>query len=299
MKRAVIAAALLLSVSAAAEPKIAVTFDDLPVHGTLPDGMTRLQIAQQVIDALKAAGIPPTYGFVNASLIDKEPAAAPVLSLWRGGGNLLGNHTFAHPGLSQIATADYETEIVRNEPVIAAAAETSEWHWFRYPFLDEGKDAVQRAEIRGFLAGRGYRIATVGTGLNDWDYPAPYARCLAKNDTAAIAKLEAMYLKRAEDGLAYSRALATAAYGRDVPYVLLLHIGSFQAHMLPRLLAQYQAGGVTFVSLDEAAADPLTRAHFDPALPAPPSMEKAVADRGLPVPPQPSAQADVLDAMCR
>ncbi len=299
MKRAVIAAALLLSVSAAAEPKIAVTFDDLPVHGTLPDGMTRLQIAQQVIDALKAAGIPPTYGFVNASLIDKEPAAAPVLNLWRGGGNLLGNHTFAHPGLSQITTADYETEIVRNEPVIAAAAETSDWHWFRYPFLDEGKDAVQRAEIRGFLAGRGYRIATVGTGLNDWDYPAPYARCLAKNDTAAIAKLEAMYLKRAEDGLVYSRALATAAYGRDVPYVLLLHIGSFQAHMLPRLLAQYQASGATFISLDEAAADPLTRAYFDPALPAPQSMEKAVADRGLPVPPQPSGQADVLDAICK
>jgi Predicted xylanase/chitin deacetylase len=299
MKRAVIAAALLMSTAAAAGPKIAVTFDDLPVHGTLPDGMTRLQIAQEVIDALKAAGIPPIYGFVNAALIEKEPAAAPVLNLWRGGGNLLGNHTFSHPGLSQIATADYESEIVRNEPVIAAAAAASDWHWFRYPFLDEGKDAVQRAEIRGFLAGRGYRIATVGTGLNDWDYPAPYARCLAKNDTAAIAKLEAMYLKRAEDGLAYSRALATAAYGRDTPYVLLLHIGSFQAHMLPRLLAQYKASGVTFVSLDEAAADPLTRAYFDPTLPAPPSLEKAVADRGLPVPPQPSGQNDVLDAICR
>jgi peptidoglycan/xylan/chitin deacetylase (PgdA/CDA1 family) len=299
MKPGVIAAALLMSVSAAAEPQIAVTFDDLPAHGTLPGSMTRLEIAQQVIDALKAGGIPPTYGFVNASLIDKEPAAAPVLNLWRTSGNLLGNHTFAHPGLSQITAADYEADIVRNEPAIKAAAEASDWHWFRYPFLDEGKDDAQRAEVRTFLAGRGYRIATVGTGLNDWDYPAPYARCLARNDTAAIAKLEEMYLKRAEDGFLYSRALATAAYGRDVPYVLLLHIGAFQAHMLPRLIAMYKASGATFVGLDEAAADPLTRAFADPALPPPPAMEKAAAERNLSVPPKPSDETAVLDAICR
>jgi peptidoglycan/xylan/chitin deacetylase (PgdA/CDA1 family) len=299
MKRVLLAAALLSSVSAAAGPKIAVTFDDLPSHGALPDGMTRTEIAQQVIDALKAAGIPPTYGFVNAALIGKEPAAEPVLSQWRASGNLLGNHTFSHPGLSQIATADFEAEIVRNEPVLQSAAGTSDWHWFRYPYLDEGKDAVQRAEIRGFLAGRGYRIGTVGTGLNDWDYPAPYARCLAKNDTAAIAKLEAMYLKRAEEGFAYSRSLASALYGRDVPYVLLLHIGSFQAHMLPRLIAMYQANGATFVTLEEAAADPLTRAYFDPTLPAPPAMEKAAADRGVAVPPKPSDETATLDTICK
>jgi hypothetical protein len=108
-----------------------------------------------------------------------------------------------------------------------------------------------------------------------------------------------MYLKRAEDDFTYSRALATAAYGRDIPYVLLLHIGSFQAHMLPRLIAMYQASGATFVSLEEAAADPLTRAYADASLPPPPDMERIAAERGFAVPPQPSEQTDVLDAICR
>jgi peptidoglycan-N-acetylglucosamine deacetylase len=300
MKPALIAAALLLTVAAMAEPKIAITFDDLPAHGVLPVGMTRVEIAQQVIDALKAGGIPPTYGFVNGALIEGEPAAAPVLTLWRQGGNRLGNHTWSHPGLSKLSVADYEAEITRNGPVIAGAAGSSDWHWFRYPFLDEGKDATQRAAIRTFLSGRGYKIATVTTGLNDWDYPAPYARCMAKNDTIAIAKLETMYLTRAEQGFAYSRSLATMLYGHDIPYILLQHIGAFQAHMLPKLIAMYKAKGVSFISLEDAVKDPIYRAYADPSLSAPPrDMEHAAAERKRPIPRAPSNRGDELEAICK
>lgn len=300
MIRNVAVALLLLSASAMAEPQIAITFDDLPAHGALPAGMTRVQIARQVIDALKAGGIPPTYGFVNGALIEAEPAAAPVLTLWRASGNLLGNHTWSHPGLSGVSVADYEANIVRNEPVIQGAAGASDWHWFRYPFIDEGKDEIQRAAIRAFVAARGYRIATVTTGLNDWDYPAPYARCLARNDTAAIAKLESMYLTRAEDGLDYSRKLSAALYGRDIPDILLLHIGSLQAHMLPKLIAMYKAKGAIFVSLQEAMKDPHYRSYGDPSLPAPPrGMEQALAERKLPVPPAPDNRTAELEAICK
>jgi peptidoglycan/xylan/chitin deacetylase (PgdA/CDA1 family) len=300
MKRALIAAALLLSASAMAGPKIAITFDDLPAHGVLPAGMTRVEIAQQVIDALKTGGIPPTYGFVNGALIDGEPAAAPVLTLWHASGNLLGNHTWSHPGLSKLSVADYEAEITRNEPLIAGAAGSTDWHWFRYPFIDEGKDAEQRAVLRSFVAGRGYKIATVSIVVGDWDYPAPYARCLAKNDSAAIAKLEAMYLTQAEQSLAHSRSLASTLYGHDISHILLLHIGSFQAHMLPTLIALYKAKGARFISLEEAVKDPAYRAYADPSLPAPPrDMEHALAERQLPTPRAPSSQGDELAAICK
>lgn len=299
MRCALLAAALLMSAAAMAEPNVAITLDDLPAHGVLPAGVTRVEVANQMIAALQAAGIPPTYGLVNASLIDGEPASAPVLQAWRRAGHLLGNHTFSHPALSGKTIADYEADIVKNEPVIAAAAGSSDWHWFRYPFLDEGTPA-QRAEIRSFLAGRGYKIAAVTLAIDDWDYPAPYARCLAKNDTVAVAKLETMYLERAEQGLLYSRALSSSFYGRDIPYVLLLHIGAFQAHMMPKLIALYQAKGVRFVSLAEAEKDPHYRAYTDPSLPAPPpNMEAAITARGTALPPAPANHGEVLDAICR
>ena len=48
----------------------------------------------------------------------------------------------------------FEDELVRNEAVLARTSGGSDWHWFRYPFLDEGKDEQQRAAARAILAKR-------------------------------------------------------------------------------------------------------------------------------------------------
>src|SRR5258707_7859492 len=45
--------------------RIAITFDDLPAHGPLPPGETRLEVASKIIAALHNAHVPPIYGFVN------------------------------------------------------------------------------------------------------------------------------------------------------------------------------------------------------------------------------------------
>jgi hypothetical protein len=72
---------------------------------------------------------------------------------------------------------------------------------------------------------------------------------------------------------------AKAQSGRDVPYVLLMHVGSFDAYMMPRLLALYRSMGFRFVTLQEAESDPYYRAAIDlsrpgptPALAGPPAM---------------------------
>lgn len=302
MKRALFAAALLVSTAAMAETPLTVTFtyDDLPVHGVLPTGMSRVEIAKSLIDGLKSGGVPPAVGLVNGVGIEREPASASVLSLWRESGNLLGNHTWSHPGLSNTAMPAFEADTLKNEPLLSQYAGASSWHYFRYPFVDEGKDEAQRAGFRAFLAEHGYKIAHVTTGLNDWDYPEPYARCLAKNDQAAIAKLDAMFLMRAEQGLAYSRALSASAYGRDIPYILLQHIGSFQVHILPKLIALYKSKGVRFITLDEALKDPAYAAYANPALPNPPrSMVEAAAAKGGTIPPAPDDRISELQAMCR
>jgi len=47
-----------------------------------------------------------------------------------------------------------------------------------------------------------------------------------------------------------------------------MHIGAFDAHMLPRLLALYKANGFRFVTLSEAAKDLANIGLVDPKLPA-------------------------------
>lgn len=291
--------ALLVFVAPAlAAPEVAFTFDDLPVHAALPPGGSRVAIARRIIAALKAAKMPPAYGFVNAVGTANEPTSAPVLDMWRAAGNLLGNHTWSHPGLTKLTVAEYEDEIVRNEPVLTELG--GDWHWFRYPYLDEGDTPQKRAEIRSFLAGRGYRIATVTMGFGDWLYSDVYARCVAKNDKSAIARIERDYLTAAANYITYSRAQSKALYGRDIPYVLLLHIGAFEAKTLPQLIALYRKHGFKFITLPQAEADPSYQAYTEPSLPAPPKdMEQLMLARNLTPPPAPTMYETELNAMCR
>lgn len=297
MKRFVFAL-LAFAAPAFAAPEVAFTFDDLPVHAALPLGQSRIGIAKQVIAALKAAKLPPAYGLVNAVGTATEPDSAPVLNMWRAAGNPLGNHTWSHPGLTKLTVPEYEDEIIRNEPVIAELG--GDWHWFRYPFLDEGDTPEKRAEVRSFLAARGYKIASVTMAFGDWLYSDVYARCVAKNDKRAIAQMERYYLTAAAAYADRSRSMSKALYGRDIPYVLLMHIGAFEAKTLPKLIALYRHKGFKFVSLQQAESDPYYQAFTDPNLPAPPNdLDHAMLARNLIPPPAPSMYDTELNAMCR
>jgi hypothetical protein len=87
--------------------------------------------------------------------------------------------------------------------------------------------------------------------------------------------------------------------GRDIPNVLLLHIGAFDARMLPRLLDLYRRRGFTFIPLEEAEKDPFYKYDADPKLlPGPDSLEAAMEEKHLPLPAQEDYQKE-LDALCR
>ena len=279
-------AALAIAATAdAAAPQLAITFDDLPVHGPLPPGLTRVEIARQITTALKRQHVPPTYGFTNAEGLENEPDSAGFLKIWRDTGNLLGNHTWSHPNLTQLTVDDYELNIVRDEPILEEMMPGADWRWFRYPYLAEGETPEKRAAIRQYLASRGYRIAGVTMAFGDWLYSEPYARCVAKHDTRAIATMEKDYLNAAAENVAFSRSAAHAVLGHDIPYVLLLHVGSFEARTLPKLLALYRAKGFQFVPLAQAESDPYYKAIRDPGEPAGSSgLEEDLAKKPVPMP---------------
>ena len=100
-----------------------------------------------VFAALRAAHVPPVYGFVNGVHLAQEPDSAPVLALWRQAGFPLGNHTWSHINLNQHTVEEYGTEVLRNEPLLGETMRGEDWHWFRYPYLAEGDTPEKRAAI--------------------------------------------------------------------------------------------------------------------------------------------------------
>jgi peptidoglycan/xylan/chitin deacetylase (PgdA/CDA1 family) len=299
MKRAVALAGLLLASSAsvaAPPPEIAITIDDLPVHAPYPPGVTPTQVNEQMIAALKAAGV-PAIGFVNGIGTVQHPETLQVLTKWRAAGFLLGNHTWSHPHLSQLTVAQFEAELMKGDPLLTRLGEGSNWRWFRYPFLDEGKDEAQRNAARAVLAKHGYRVADVTTSFSDWAFTPAWARCNAAGDRAAVAELERMYLGAVKESISVARGTAHALYGRDIPYVLLMHVSAMSAHMMPQVIKTYRAAGFRFVTIKQAESDPVYRPDIDLSLPGRAPDWKLAQQKGVKLP-QATDLGPKLDAMC-
>ena len=287
------------ALAAPARRALAITFDDLPATGPTVPGETRLDVARKIIAALKDARLPPTWGFVNGVSLAADSTAGQVLPAWRAAGFPLGNHTFSHIDLNAKPEADFEADVLANEPILKAQMAGQDWRWLRFPYLSQGDTAEKQAAARAFLHAHGYRVAAVTMDFDDFSFDEPYARCLAKNDQGAVARLDAAYLDAAAKAADYSRLLSTSAFGHEIPYILLMHIGHIDARMLPRLLAQYRAEGFTFVTLEEAMRAPFYRADADlGAPPATDNLATAMAQHGKLVPPQ-KTDLSWLAALCR
>jgi peptidoglycan/xylan/chitin deacetylase (PgdA/CDA1 family) len=242
---------------------MAITFDDLPAHGDKPRSITRLRIGKSIVDTLKQNSMPPTYGFVNGSAAEGDPWSERVLPFWHAAGQPLANHTYSHFDFDTISVRKEEADTLRNEAIIKKYAGASDWHWFRFPFLHEGNMLEKRRAFRTWLEQHHYKVAEVSMDFEDYLWNEPYARCADKGDKAAIQRLHDTYLATADEYITYFRALSKTLYGRDIRYILLMHIGAFDARMLPELLALYRQRGFTFISLPEAEADPVYRQDPD------------------------------------
>jgi hypothetical protein len=82
MSKIAFAGCLILCTDLACGQQMAVTFDDLPAHGPLPPGMTRLEIAQSILKTLKREKLPPVYGFINGGRGAEDPNSLSVLQAW-------------------------------------------------------------------------------------------------------------------------------------------------------------------------------------------------------------------------
>lgn len=288
------------AIAAAAAPfDVAVTVDDLTVHGALPRGMTWTGIGRAHLATFKAHRVPQAWGFVNGKRIVEQPDSAAVLDDWRRAGHPLGNHTYSHLGLSAAPSLQAWIDDARaGEAAIAARMAGADWRVLRFPFLDGGADPARHAGAAAWLAAQGYRIAEVSLSFDDWAYGDAYARCMDRGDRAAVAALKAGYLERVDAIIARTRALSQRVYGRMIPQVLLIHMGPWGAATLPDVLARLDAAGARYATLERVQAD---RAYRTPGPQAGHGMlmERRARDAAIDlvgVPPAPPVGA--LDTVC-
>jgi peptidoglycan/xylan/chitin deacetylase (PgdA/CDA1 family) len=215
-----------------------------------------MQVTRQVLAVIKKEHLPPVYGMVNAQRMEGDPALMDTLTEWRAAGQPLASHTYSHMDLGAHTLEEWEADVLQDEPALEKLMIGQDWKWLRYPYLSEGDTPEKRAAAREWLAAMGYRVAEVSLELKDYEWNQPYARCMAKHDDVAIQRLHDTYLAAAHKHFAAYRESAKLLWGHEIPYVLLLHIGAFDGHMFPELVAQMKAEGFTFTTLQQAERDP-------------------------------------------
>jgi len=235
-------------------PHVAITVDDLPWAGPLPAGSTQEAQVRRIAAALARHAAPAT-GFVVCERLADPDGRASLLA-WTAAGLGVGNHSSTHRHLDDVPLAAWEKDVAgcqrQLEQITGHAPER-----FRYPFLGTGRVPTTRDGARAVLARLHLQDSPISIDTGEWTLAAPYVGAVDHGDAARAWEIGDAWVTHVLAATRHYRALGVAAQGREPAHVLLLHANALAADHLDRLLTALEAEGLTFVTLDEAQADPI------------------------------------------
>jgi len=238
---------------------IALTFDDIP-GSAIPlisrcDDHAKLRWNEKLIDVVRQHHA-PALGLVVASNACGD--LQPFLNAWLDAGFDLGNHTFSHRDLNSMPLAEYEEDIVRNEPPLrdALAKHGKTLRYFRHPLLHTGTSAEVRQNLAAFLRDRHYVVAPVTLDSDEFVFAAVYARALRRGDKVLARRVADAYVPFMESTVAFYERRTQEVIGREIPHILLLHMNALNADQLDALLQMLERRRYRFITVDEALRDP-------------------------------------------
>lgn len=274
---------LLGTPAAAADKRIALTFDDAPrQRGAFftPDERTKRLIA-----GLRKAKVRQTAFFVIPGNFGKNDGVGGEqrIAAYVRAGHVIANHSWSHPALTNVSAADYIANIDKAEAWLKG--KPGHRPWFRFPYLNEGRaDKAKRDAVRDALAERGLRNGYVTADGIDWNMEALTKAAVQAGKTVDMDALRDLYVETMVGAAEYNDALMRRTIGRSPPQVLLLHETDLAALFIPDLVKALKAAGWKIVTADEAYADPIGSAQPDvPSMQG--TLTEALAwEKGLPSP---------------
>jgi len=280
---AALMACLVVAVPAAAQKRIALSFDDTPRHaGEFLDPDTR---AKMLTKALNDARVEQAVFFVTVGNLERAGTGdgAANIARYTAAGHVIANHSYAHKRLSGMAVADYLADLDRAGAWLKG--QPGYRPWFRFPFLDEGgNDKAKRDAIRAGLKARGLSNGYVTAEASDWNIENLAGAAKKAGKTLDMAALRDLYVESHVEAAEFSDALAVKTLGRSPAHVMLLHETDIAALFIGDLVKALRAKGWEIVTADAAYADPIRLLHPDtPA--AQGTLTEALAwEKGLPAP---------------
>ena len=242
--------------------EVAVTVDDLLLWDgvPLPPGYTHHSITESIIGDFGSAGLEGVYAFSCTAPLEDNPANRQVLDRWVDAGHHVGNHTHCHANLNFLSGDQYCDDIAIAETHLADLLDRAPQRLFRYAMDIAGPSEQRRGVVEDFLRESGYRNAPISAWFDDIPLCFPYYRSIRNKDAGALEQLRTSYVHSAMAELEGHTRLARAVFGRDIPYIWIVHATPLAQDLLGEVLTAMSDAGATFVPLESALDDPAHRA---------------------------------------
>ncbi|HEY6816253.1 MAG TPA: polysaccharide deacetylase family protein [Croceibacterium sp.] len=260
--------ALLLASCAAAPaqeaqgPKrIALSFDDIPrFQGGF---MTPDERTAALIEGLKQAGVEQAAFFVTTGNLEDDYGAGGEarIQAYVDAGHVIANHSHSHEYLWNRDAAAYIADLDKAEAWLAGRP--GKRPWYRFPYLDEGRDPARRDALRAALRERGLLNGYVTVDLWDWAIDDIASEAIREGRAIDRKALGELYVETIVRGAEFFDRTARTTLGRSPVHVLLLHETDLNALFIPDVVAGLQAAGWTIVPIDEAYRDPIAQVEPD------------------------------------
>jgi peptidoglycan/xylan/chitin deacetylase (PgdA/CDA1 family) len=283
--RWLVAALLLLfaAAPAAADKRIALTFDDVPRgRGAF---FTPDQRTIRLIAGLHRAGVRQAAFYLVPGQIghDDGIGGEQRIEAYVAAGHVIADHSFTHPHLSELSVADYLANIDKAEAFLKGRE--GRRPWFRYPFLDEGQgDKAKVAAVRAALKARGLHNGYATVDGSDWYIEAMTADAVAAGKKIDMDGLRTLYVTTMVGAADFADSLALKTWHRQPAQVIVLHETDIAALFIPDLVAALRKDGWRIVTADEAYADSISK--LAPNVPSANGtlLELAAWEKGIPKP---------------
>ncbi len=252
MIRTVVALSFIFcSLSQAKE--IALTFDDAPMSSSLH--FSSEERTKTLIKKLSEAKAPAAMVFANPCKRDDFKSLLAQLQKYRDAGHLIGNHTCNHPRFDKVGFKDFSEDAKKADELLQPLFLSPKY--FRFPFLNEGKQPAARDQMRTWLEENNYRNGYVSVDNDDAELTAKLneAKKLGKKiDYPAAEKLLVKHILTAAN---FYDDVAKKLIGRSPKHVLLLHEVDGTVLYIDAVIRELRKDGWTIIAADEAYKDPV------------------------------------------